>query len=160
MVVWAAIKNETTNKGGSMRLFQNTLWILACIAMFWMCGYNGLACANEWSGVVVHHTDSPSWTTVEDIDTWHKQKGWDGIGYHYVIYPDGSINIGRSLDKTGAHALGRNKTHIGIALVGYDEFSKEQKVSLARLVKEIGLPAERHHEQCPGRGIDIENLNQ
>lgn len=113
------------------------------------------AIARDWKGVVVHHSASPRWTTVEAIDRWHKERGWDGIGYHYVIYPDGSIHEGRSLDKVGAHAKGRNTTHIGICLVGYDSFTDEQVRSLDKLIIELSLPVERHHEKCPGNGIDI-----
>ena len=119
-----------------------------------------IAQARDWQGIVVHHSASPSWTTVEHIDTWHKERGWDGIGYHYVVYTDGSIHEGRPLHKVGAHAKGRNSTHIGICLVGYDEFTEEQISSLTALVKEIDLPAEGHHEHCPGPGVDMEALNR
>ena len=30
--------------------------------------------------------------SVEDIDRWHRQRGFNGIGYHFVIYRDGSIH--------------------------------------------------------------------
>lgn len=33
--------------------------------------------------------------TVEDIDRWHRQRGFDSIGYHFVIYRDGSLHAGR-----------------------------------------------------------------
>ena len=119
-----------------------------------------LAIARDWKGVVIHHSTSPEWTTVEDIDRWHKERGWDGIGYHYVIYPDGSIHEGRSIDKVGAHAKGRNTTYIGVCLIGYDDFTPAQIKALKNLIKELGLKVERHHEECPGKGIDIELLNK
>lgn len=53
-----------------------------------------------------------------DIDKWHRQKGWDGIGYHYVIPLDGSIEPGRELEKAGAHVEGHNAKTIGICLIG------------------------------------------
>ena len=120
--------------------------------------YNDLV-ERDWKGIVVHHTASPAWTTVEKIDQWHKERGWDGIGYHYVIYVDGSVHEGRSLSKVGAHAKGRNATHIGIALVGYDSFTPAQITALEGLVDKLGLPAERHHKDCPGGGVDVEGLN-
>ena len=55
---------------------------------------------------------------VEDIDRWHKERGWDGVGYHFVIKRDGSIQEGRELSKYGAHTKGYNKDSIGICYVG------------------------------------------
>lgn len=56
--------------------------------------------------------------TAEDIDRMHKKKGWSGIGYHYVIRIDGTLEEGRPLKKIGAHVRGRNKNSIGICIVG------------------------------------------
>lgn len=53
-----------------------------------------------------------------DIDRWHKDKGWDCIGYHYVITLDGQIEKGRDEAKAGAHALGHNQDSIGICYIG------------------------------------------
>ena len=35
--------------------------------------------------------------TVADIDRWHRERGFFCIGYHFVIYRDGSIHVGRSV---------------------------------------------------------------
>lgn len=109
---------------------------------------------------VIHHTASPDWTTVEDIDRWHRERGFDQIGYHYVIYKDGSIHKGRSLSKKGAHArTGRpySRNHyVGIALVGEDDFSEAQLESLNKLIQDLGIThIDKHHEKCPGPGIDL-----
>lgn len=56
--------------------------------------------------------------TVEDIDLWHREKGCKEIGYHYVIYLDGSIHRGRACEKVGAHCIGHNKQSIGICYIG------------------------------------------
>ena len=60
-----------------------------------------------------------------DIDRWHKERGFAGIGYHYVIDLDGTVEFGRRLPKDGAHCntagvSGRsyNKHSIGICYVG------------------------------------------
>ena len=60
--------------------------------------------------IIVHCSATPEDQnfTVEDIDRWHKQKGWQGIGYHYVIYLDGSVHKGRNEEVIGAHCLGHN----------------------------------------------------
>lgn len=53
-----------------------------------------------------------------DIDKWHKDRGWKGIGYHYVIGLDGLIEKGRDDNKMGSHAKGHNKNSIGICYIG------------------------------------------
>ncbi len=65
--------------------------------------------------------------TVADIDRWHRARGFNGIGYHYVIYADGSIHEGRPLSKAGAHVAGHNDTTIGICYVGGLDASKNPK---------------------------------
>lgn len=56
--------------------------------------------------------------TVESIRRYHKSLGWHDIGYHYVIYPDGSVHAGRPVEEVGAHCPGHNTQSIGIAYVG------------------------------------------
>lgn len=53
-----------------------------------------------------------------DIDRWHREQGFDGIGYHYVIDLDGTIEVGRPLTMAGAHCKGWNKRSIGICYIG------------------------------------------
>tara|TARA_B000000609_G_scaffold154464_1_gene144159 strand:- start:2766 stop:4424 length:1659 start_codon:yes stop_codon:yes gene_type:complete len=58
----------------------------------------------------------------EEIHGQHKQQGWNGCGYHYVIRKDGTIERGRPINQQGAHAKtnGHNKYSIGVAFVaGY-----------------------------------------
>ena len=43
--------------------------------------------------------------TAIDIDRWHRQRGFDGIGYHYVIRLNGTIENGRPIVKPGAHCI-------------------------------------------------------
>ncbi len=56
----------------------------------------------------------------DEIHEWHTQRGFSGIGYHYVIRKDGRIQRGRPIDRTGAHAKdnGHNNFSIGLCLVG------------------------------------------
>ncbi len=73
-------------------------------------------------GVTVHCSASkPSqdWGATF-IDRMHRAQGFICIGYHFIIRRDGSIELGRPLGAEGSHARdgGRNKTHIGICLVG------------------------------------------
>ena len=84
--------------------------------------------------------------TVEDITRWHKARGFATIGYHYVIYRDGSIHEGRPLEQIGAHCVGHNKHSIGICYIGgcasdgktpKDTRTPEQKEALLSLLKRL-----------------------
>ena len=55
------------------------------------------------TGIVLHHAEANN-CTVYDINRWHKNNGWAGIGYHYYVRKDGSIWTGRKIDQIGAHA--------------------------------------------------------
>ena len=54
----------------------------------------------------------------KEVYRWHKRKGWSGIGYHFFIKRDGQIEIGRPLEKSGAHTKGHNKNSIGLCYAG------------------------------------------
>lgn len=88
--------------------------------------------------IVIHCSDS-NWGSAEAIDQWHKERGWDGIGYHYVITngfktftskytqeDDGVIQDGRPVEKQGAHVKGYNKDSVGVCLIGKEHFSSAQ----------------------------------
>lgn len=97
--------------------------------------------------IIIHCSATPIGKnyTVEDIDKWHKAKGWKGIGYHYVIYLDSSVHKGRSEEETGAHCKGHNSNSIGVCYIGgLDEFGNpkdtrtpEQKEALIVLLKAL-----------------------
>jgi N-acetylmuramoyl-L-alanine amidase len=105
--------------------------------------------------IIIHCSATPNGrsTTVADIDSWHKQRGFTGIGYHYVIYLDGSVHDGRPLDKMGAHAAGYNRGSIGICLIGTDEFTVKQWDALENLVtklqEEYGITMVIGHRMLP-----------
>lgn len=63
-----------------------------------------------------------------------EKKGWDDIGYHFVIAKTGVIERGRSIDKIGAHAAPRNFDSIGICLTGNLTFDPIQFDSLDTLL--------------------------
>lgn len=83
--------------------------------------------------------------TTDDINKWHVARGFARIGYHYVIYLDGSVHKGRSEDLIGAHCLGQNATSIGICYIGgldakgnpKDTRTDAQKKALVSLVKDL-----------------------
>ena len=84
--------------------------------------------------------------TVADIDRWHRQRGFAQIGYHYVIYLDGTIHKGRPIELVGAHCQGHNSHSIGICYIGglaadnktpKDTRTEAQKQALLALLKEL-----------------------
>ena len=70
--------------------------------------------------IIVHCSATPEGRehTVADIDSWHRKRGWSGIGYHYVVHLDGKVSKGRPIWKRGAHVAGRNTGTIGIVYIG------------------------------------------
>lgn len=52
------------------------------------------------------------------IHRYHKSQGWKGIGYHFLIRLDGTIEPGRPIELAGAHTAGHNQRTIGIAYAG------------------------------------------
>lgn len=53
----------------------------------------------------------------EFIKGWHIERGFKDIGYHYLVYPDGTIQAGRDLSEVGAHTVGHNIGSLGILLI-------------------------------------------
>ena len=86
-----------------------------------------------------------------EIDRWHTKKGWNAIGYHYVIRRSGCLETGRPENIEGAHckAGGRNHDSIGICLVGgvtrtdderlvpESNFTRQQYVTLTQLLQNL-----------------------
>ena len=94
----------------------------------------------EIKKIIIHCSDSEV-GSASVIDGWHKARGWDGIGYHYVITngiqdscrpykgsDDGIIQDGRNVEKQGAHVRGHNSDSIGICLIGKHHFTGKQMV--------------------------------
>ena len=88
----------------------------------------------------------PSQTSsVEQINEWHLQNGWNGVGYHYVIRRNGDIERGRTLEVVGAHCLNHNLHSIGICYEGglddkgqpADTRTKEQKRAICQLLVDL-----------------------
>lgn len=69
---------------------------------------------------IVHCAATPADMDIgrDEIDQWHKDRGWSGVGYHYIIRRSGEIEVGRPITEIGAHVLGMNLRSIGICLVG------------------------------------------
>lgn len=98
--------------------------------------------------IIVHCSATPEGKnyTVDDIRRWHKQQGWSDIGYHYVVYLDGTVHDGRDVDISGAHCTNHNSYSIGVCYVGgvatdgkkaKDTRTPEQKEGLLRILTEL-----------------------
>lgn len=125
---------------------------------------DGIVGANTWAKLgistkrnitelIVHCSATPEGKdyTVNDIRKWHtdpvpKGNGWSDIGYHYVIYRDGTLAKGRDESIVGAHCTGHNANSIGICYIGgmdssnknpKDTRTPQQKESLLKLLKEL-----------------------
>lgn len=98
--------------------------------------------------IIVHCTATTQGThvTVADVDKLHRKRGFRCIGYHYLVYLDGSVHVGRSEEQIGAHCTGHNAKSIGVCYVGglekktakpKDTRTQEQRTALRELLKKL-----------------------
>ncbi len=92
--------------------------------------------------IVVHHIGMANNDDVsaETVHQWHLNNGWSGIGYHFLIRKDGTIEEGRPLGTVGAHVYGENRHTVGINLVGNFESAvptEAQKTTAAHLIASL-----------------------
>ena len=98
--------------------------------------------------IIIHCSATPQnrKVSVNTIRKWHLQRGFNDIGYHYVIHLDGKISVGRPIEKVGAHCAYENRGSIGICYVGgmtkdmkkpKDTRTQAQKDSLIKLMHEL-----------------------
>lgn len=100
--------------------------------------------------IIIHCSATPAGrkVSVEDIRRWHvDERGWDDIGYHYVVGLDGTVRKGRPVKYMGAHAAGHNDGTIGVCYVGgvsaddislaVDTRTPAQKHALRNLVAQL-----------------------
>ncbi len=104
---------------------------------------------HKWKYIIIHHSATEVGSAAL-FDRLHKKRGWDGVGYHFVIdngtkgKREGEIEITyRWRDQiNGAHcrASRMNSKGIGICLVGnFSEghVSEAQLLSLIHLVRQL-----------------------
>ena len=81
------------------------------------------------------------------LDEMHRQRGFDGCGYHYYVRRDGEICTMRPVDRPGAHAKGDNQHSSGVCYAGgrdeqgrpADTRTELQKRSLRVLVRVLAM---------------------
>lgn len=130
--------------------------------------------------IIIHCSDS-NFGSVDEIDRWHRERGFDCIGYHFVVTNgfefkkseyskefDGIIQIGRNEDIKGAHAVPYNTGSLGICVIGKNHFSEKQLLLalpdlLYRLCKKYNLNIFHdvyphnyfnHAKTCPNFNLD------
>jgi N-acetyl-anhydromuramyl-L-alanine amidase AmpD len=120
------------------------------------------------TGIVVHHSAS-DYGGATEIARFHTiTRGWPGIGYHFVISPDGTINQTNNIDSVSYHVGNSNTPTIGICLIG--NLSKhpptaKQLESLKELIahlktllkKELTVKGHRDYNptECPGKFMKL-----
>ena len=134
----------------------------------------------RWSTIVVHHSATPN-GCARSFDRYHRDKGWDELGYHFVIgngtdTPDGLVEVGSRWykQKHGAHCKTPdnyfNEHGIGICLVGDFTKTRPTQRQLASLERLVGFLCDRcgisparvvshgsvtHKTACPGRFLPM-----
>ena len=93
--------------------------------------------------IILHCAATPEGKdyTVAQIRQWHLARGFSDVGYHYVIYRDGSVHRGRPETQVGAHTTGYNTHSIGICYIGGCEATKNAKGDYPP--KDTRTPAQR-----------------
>jgi len=140
--------------------------------------------ARPWRWIVIHHSASPS-GSMAVFDKEHKAKGWDGVGYHFVIgngtnSGDGQVEVTPRwpIQKWGAHAKTPdnrfNEYGIGICLVGNFDMERPTSAQMHSLAKLVGYLMHTYHipagnvlghrdtkpTECPGRYVNIAAIRQ
>lgn len=97
--------------------------------------------------IVVHTTATPEGKdfTRADIDRMHRQRGFTGIGYHYLIRLDGTVEVGRPENTVGAHVAGHNHNSVSLSYVGgvdakgrsKDTRTPAQTAAMIKLIREL-----------------------
>ncbi len=107
---------------------------------------------------------------VNDIRKMHLARGFNDVGYHYIIKRDGTVQKGRPDSVVGAHVKGHNTGSIGICCIGgleratgpnigVDNRTQAQKDATVLLVSDLLKKHPKAHvvghkdlapTQCPG----------
>jgi hypothetical protein len=139
---------------------------------------------HAWKYIVIHHSATTN-GSVASFDHEHKSKGWDGVGYHFVIgngrgMSDGEIDPTPRwpIQKWGAHTKTANNEYnengIGICLVGNFDVTRPSQSQLksvsklvAHLMKTYKISPNNvvgHGDckptDCPGRYTSVARIKQ
>lgn len=109
--------------------------------------------------IVIHHAGFPDGdkdSSAEAIHKFHQEvNGWAGIGYHYVIRKDGTIEQGRKPLAVGAHAYQHNKNSVGICVAGNFELAKPNQKQMDSLKLLTAWLCQRYNLNPMGKGVIV-----
>lgn len=128
--------------------------------------FTSLSYGNKPQKIILHHAEATN-CSIYDINSWHKNNGWAGCGYNYLVRKDGSIYRGRPENAIGAHCSGQNSVSIGICFegaFGRETMSTTQYNAGVALIQNIrsrygNLPIYGHKDlnatSCPGSNFPL-----
>ena len=91
--------------------------------------------------LIIHCSDTGNNNNIDAsiVHKMHINFGWEGIGYHKVILRSGKIENGRPEYWIGAHVKGKNTSSLGVCLIGRNNFTSKQFISLEKIIKKWKL---------------------
>jgi N-acetylmuramoyl-L-alanine amidase len=73
----------------------------------------------EVERIIIHHSATAGDCTVEAIAEWHtRHNGWPGIGYHFLVHPDGRLEYVGDIAQSRYHVGDLNRASVGVCLAG------------------------------------------
>ena len=131
--------------------------------------FKSMSVRSKTTRIILHHAAAKS-CGAATIHQWHLNNGWSGIGYHFVVRKNGTIERGRPEKYVGAHAEGSNSDSIGICFEG--DFMSEKmtdtqknagKELVAYLKKKYSISKVQKHSDvcstdCPGKNFPFSEI--
>lgn len=131
----------------------------------------GTRSLNEITHLIIHHSASEN-QSAYDYAAYHiQEKHWPGIGYHYVIQPDGKIFQTNNLKTVCYHTEGFNTPGVGICLSGnlsnhpMTDHQEKALIWLLRRLRQnissvVAISGHRDHKEtkCPGEFTDVDRI--
>lgn len=131
--------------------------------------FKAMSYDNSKNRIILHHADS-SECSAADIHRWHLNKGWAGIGYHFLVRKNGTIERGRPEKAVGAHTSGYNTGSIGICFEGdymYEVMPSKQLEAGKQLIgwlkgrypiTSVKVHKDFNSTECPGTKFPVKEL--
>ena len=97
--------------------------------------FDSLTQRDSTTRIVIHHTGNPTDDdlSAEQLHRSHQNMGWTGIGYHFIVRKDGTVEVGRPDWAVGAHAYGFNSKSIGIHVCGNFDMAEPTEAQINAL---------------------------
>ena len=99
--------------------------------------------------------------TLRKLDDIHCLRGKFSLGYHFVIFPDGTTEEGRDIDTIGNHSRNFDAISVGIGVVGgLDEEGKRSYTRTIEQEQSIKALIAKLQEVYPEAEINDQYLNR